>query len=176
VLKKSITYTDFNDNEVTEEFHFHLSPPDLISLESSYPGGFEKHVDTIMASKDGGQILNLFQKLIQLSIGRVSEDGKRFEKSEEIRNAFLQTNAYSALFMELGSSEETAAAFWNAIMPKDLAAQIEKIERPGGSQAERAVVESTPVRHEKVMTQAEAVALDQDRLIRRMKDGWVIQS
>lgn len=177
MLKKSITYTDFNGKEQTEEFHFHLSPPDLMTLETSSPGGFQKHLETIMESNDGGQILEMFKKLIQLSIGRVSSDGKRFEKSDEIRDAFIQTNAYSVLFMELGADAETAAAFFSGIVPSDLAEEIAKIERKGGSAGEREVVESTPVREkDKVLTQEEARDLPQADLLQKMKDGWTIQS
>ena len=83
MLKKSITYEDFNGNEVTEEFAFHLSKADLIEMEAERRGGLAAYLQHIIDSNDGAAIINAFKDLLLRSIGKVSEDGKRFVKSEE---------------------------------------------------------------------------------------------
>jgi hypothetical protein len=178
VLKKSITYTDFNDVEQTETFAFHLSPPKLMELEATWPGGLEKHMQRIMKDNDGAQILELFQKVIKLSIGEVSEDGKRFVQNDEIRDNFVQTNAYTQLFLELGSNERVAADFWNGIVPKDLAKQLEKISDKDDAQAQRRVAEATPPQDttpEKVITAAEAKNMTRAELVQKMQQGYVLR-
>jgi hypothetical protein len=180
VLKKSITYKDFNDVEQTETFAFHLSPPKLMELEAKWPGGLEKHMERIMESGDGAQILELFQTLIQMSIGQVSEDGKRFVQNDEIRDGFIQTNAYTVLFLELGANEQTAADFFNGIVPKDLADQLEKVNTENPPQVERAVAESTPIDaalpKRKVLSVAEARRMGRDELFAKVKEGYEIQT
>jgi len=179
LLKKSITYTDFNDVEQTETFTFHLSPPKLMELEASLPGGLEKHMARLMKANDGAQILELFQKLIQLSIGEVSEDGKRFVQNDDIRDNFVQTNAYTVLFLELGSDEDAAAQFFNGIVPKDLAKQVDKLQSgPTGPQGEREVVEATPSGPlgVKVISKAEARAMGRDELFQKMQEGYVLET
>ena len=179
MLKKIIKYTDFNGVQQQEEFHFHLSPPDLLELEATSPGGFENYMNEIMAANDGARILELFKKLIKMSIGRVSDDGKRFEKSEEITNNFVQTNAYTKLFLELGSDADSAAKFFNGIIPQDLADRVEKMQA-GGRQRERVVAEATPftsgAQSPKVITKEEAATMSNDELVAKMKDGWTIQT
>jgi hypothetical protein len=180
VLKKTITYTDFNGVEQTEEFHFHLSAEKLLELEATLPGGFEKYVEQIMESQDGARILELFKRLIASSIGKVSEDGKQFVQNDKIREAFTQTNAYTALFLELGSSAETAAAFFNGIVPKDLAAQAEKMQA-GGGDTETRERENTP-RPEilggprKIISKSDAEQMGRDELFQKMQQGYEIES
>jgi hypothetical protein len=180
VLKKTITYTDFNGTPQTEEFHFHLSAEKLLELETTLPGGFEKHVAHILESEDGAQILELFKRLITMSIGQVSEDGKRFVQSDTIRRDFTQTNAYTSLFLELGQNAETAAAFFNGIVPADLAAQAEKMKAGGGDSATREWV-TTP-RPEilggprKFISKEDAEKMGRDELFQKMMEGYEIES
>jgi hypothetical protein len=175
VLKKTIKYTDFNGNEQSEEFHFHLSAEKLLELEATLPGGFEQHVDRIMASEDGAQILELFKRLISMSIGKVSEDGKRFVQNDEIHDAFTQTNAYTKLFLELGSSADIAAKFFNGIVPNDLAVQAAKMQAGGGDSATRERVNtSPPVR--KIISKADAETMGRDELFQKMQQGYEIES
>ena len=39
MLKKTITYTDYNDNERTEDFYFNFSKAELTEMELSTVGG-----------------------------------------------------------------------------------------------------------------------------------------
>ena len=89
-------------------------------MELSKNGGLSEHINRIVASKDSPEIINLFKEIIAKSYGVKSLDGKRFIKSEEILNEFIQTEAYSELFMELAFDAEKAAAFVNGITPKGL--------------------------------------------------------
>jgi hypothetical protein len=179
VLKKSITYKDFNEKEVTDEFHFHLRSDVLLELEASLPGGLAKYSAAVIESNDGGRLLELFKRLITSSIGKVSDDGKRFVQNDDIRSSFMETNAYWALIMELAQDETAAATFFNALVPKDLASQVEEVTKAQSSEAQRVreSAESTPVeRGHKVITRAELAQMDMPELTRKMQDGWTIQT
>lgn len=133
MLKKSITYTDFNNNEVTENFYFHLSKADLIEMEMSHKGGYEKWLKEIISAEDGATIMAEFKKLILSSYGQKSEDGKRFIKSRALCDEFVSSEAYSQLFMELVTDAVAASEFVNGIVPQGLDRDIAKLKanQPG---------------------------------------------
>lgn len=117
MLKKKITYTDYNGVERTEEFLFNLTQAEVTEMELSTPGGLVETINKIVESKDGKEIIALFKEIILKSYGEKSPDGRRFVKSKELSEAFSQTEAYSILFMELATNAELSAAFVNAIVP-----------------------------------------------------------
>lgn len=120
MLKKTVSYVDYNGVERTEDFYFNLSKAEITEMELSVEGGFSKMLEDIVKSKDNMQIVKLFKDIVLKSYGEKSADGKRFVKSKELAEAFSQTEAYSEIFMELALNEDAAAAFVNGIMPANL--------------------------------------------------------
>lgn len=120
MLKKTITYTDYNDVERTEDFYFNLSKAELMEMELTASGGLGETIEKIISAKDNPAIVKIFKDLVLKAYGEKSADGKRFMKSAEISAGFEQTEAYSILFMELATDADAAAAFVNGIVPKDL--------------------------------------------------------
>lgn len=120
MLKKTIKYTDYNGVDRTETFYFNLSRGELIELELSVNGGFTEMLDKIIQSQDAPEIMKWFKKIIMMSYGIKSDDGKRFIKSDELSEAFVQTEAYSNLLMSFMEDASTAAEFVNGIMPQSL--------------------------------------------------------
>jgi hypothetical protein len=119
MLKKTITYTDYNGNERTEDFYFNLSKAEVVEMEMSANGGLAETINRIVAAQDNASIIKIFKDLILKAYGEKSLDGKRFVKSEEISAAFSQTEAYSILFMELATNADAASKFVNGIVPND---------------------------------------------------------
>lgn len=117
MLKKSITYTDYNEITHTETYFFNLSKAECMEMEMSTSGGLTEMINKIIEAQDVPAIIKVFKDLILKAYGVKSPDGKRFIKSEELSTAFAQTEAYSVLFMELATNAEEAAAFVNGIMP-----------------------------------------------------------
>ena len=118
MLKKSITYTDLNGVERTEDFYFNLSKPEIVKMQSSVQGGLDVRLKGIANVLNGAAILDFFEDLIRKSYGIKSEDGRRFMKSEEISRDFMETPAYEVLFEELVTNDKAAAEFVNAVIPK----------------------------------------------------------
>jgi nitrogen regulatory protein PII len=117
MLKKTITYTDYDGNQRTEDFYFNLSKAEVTEMELSAQGGLSKMLEKIIASQDSKRIMEIFKDIILKAYGEKSGDGKRFIKNQELRDAFVQTEAYSELFMELATNADSAAAFINGIIP-----------------------------------------------------------
>lgn len=118
MLKKTMVYTDYDGNERTEDFYFNLTKAEVTEMEMSQSGGLVKLIEKIVAEQDAAKIIDIFKDLILRSYGEKSPDGKRFIKSQELRDSFAQTEAYSDLFIELASDAQAATAFVNGITPQ----------------------------------------------------------
>ena len=117
MLKKTITYIDYNDVERTEDFYFNLTKAELMEMEMGAVGGLSGMIEKIVSAKDAPAIIKVFKELVLKAYGEKSADGKRFIKSKEISEAFAQTEAYSQLFMELATDADAASKFVNGIAP-----------------------------------------------------------
>ena len=119
MLKRTITYKDYNGVERKEDFYFNLTKAEVMEMEMSEAGGMAEMIRKIVDAKDAPAIIKVFKDLILKAYGEKSADGKRFIKSAEISEAFSQTEAYSELFMELAQDADAAAKFVNGIIPVD---------------------------------------------------------
>lgn len=122
MLKKTITYTDYDGNERTEDFYFNLTKAEVLEMEMSINGGMTKLIQRLVAEQDMERISKTFKDIVMKAYGEKSLDGKYFEKSYERSLRFTQTEAYSELFLELLDPDK-AAAFISAILPQDAVAQ-----------------------------------------------------
>lgn len=120
MLKKTITYTDYNGSSRTEDFYFNLTKAEIMEMELSTAGGLAGMIEKIVATQDAPSIIKIFKELVLKAYGEKSADGKRFVKSEELATAFSQTEAYSILFMELATDADAAQKFVNGIIPNDI--------------------------------------------------------
>jgi hypothetical protein len=118
MLKKTITYTDFNGVERTEDFYFNLTKAEIAEMELEIPGGMTAMIDRITKSQDTPSLIKLFKDLILRSYGKKSDDGRRFIKNQDVVDEFKDSEAYSELFMELATNADAASAFVNGIVPK----------------------------------------------------------
>lgn len=117
--KETMTYTDFDGNERTEDFYFNLTEAELMKLNISKAkdGGLEELVKRMMNENDGEGIIELFENVLTRAYGEKAPDGKHFVKTKEKTEAFMQTNAYSDLFVKLITDAEYAADFINKVIP-----------------------------------------------------------
>lgn len=139
MLKKTIKYTDFNDVEREEDFYFNLTKAELMDMDLSEQGGLEQMLNRIISLRDTTKIIALFKQLILASVGIKSPDGRKFIKSQEIRDDFEQTQAFSDLYLELVGNVDEAIAFVTGIVPADLGAEAQKeIDRRGLSLVDKA--------------------------------------
>ena len=117
MIKKTMTYTDYNGVTRTEDFYFNLTKAEVAEMEMSTAGGLAEMIQRVVDANDAPAIIKIFKELVLKAYGEKSPDGKRFVKSEEISTAFSQTEAYSDLFMELATDADAAAKFVNGIIP-----------------------------------------------------------
>lgn len=129
MFKKRITYTDFLGQERTEDHYFHLSKAEVVDwLMTDGDYTLDKLLERLSMEHDAKKIMAIFDDLLSRSYGRVSLDGRRFERGDgKYWSEFKETEAYSILFMELISDANKAAEFVNGIVPKDIADEMEKV-------------------------------------------------
>ena len=129
---KKITYTDYNGNERTETAYFNLTKRELIQLQNSVEGGFDKAINKINESGDKLKIFTLFDKLVLAAYGKKSDDGSKFIKNATVTEDFVSSAAYDALFDEMTSNPSLIKDFFIGIVPPDmkdnLASELNKEE------------------------------------------------
>ena len=133
MLKKTISYTDYNNVVRTEDFYFNLTHAELAEMDLSTTGGLAETIRKIVSAQDSPSIVKLFKDLVLRAYGERSADGRRFKKTDEngepLSRHFAETEAYSILFMELATDDESAATFINGIIPADTAQQVQQAQQ-----------------------------------------------
>ena len=128
MLKKTITYTDYNDVERTETFYFNISESELTEMQLSTEGGLAERLQKMIDSQDVPSVTKVFKDIILKAYGEKSADGKYFRKSEDISNAFVATEAYNKLYMELLQDSDKLAEFINGLLPKSVREEVAKAQ------------------------------------------------
>lgn len=120
MIKKTVTYTDYNGVERTESFYFHFSEAEILDMEMSTEGGFAERVQRIVDAKQQTELLKVIKQFVYDAYGVKSEDGKRFMKNDEVKAAFIESPAYSQIFMEMLSNDKIASEFINGVVPSNM--------------------------------------------------------
>lgn len=128
MLKKTISYTDYDGNQRTEDFYFNLSKAEITEMELSMEGGMRAYIQRIIAAKSQLELVKLFKDVVLKSYGKKSADGRLFMKNDAIRAEFEAHPAYSMIYMDLVTDEAEASAFVNGIMPADMPNQNPAME------------------------------------------------
>lgn len=143
MIRREITYTNYNGDKVTKAFYFSLSKIEII--ESFVNEKNQSITDVIQNLADAGDFYSLvrvLKKLILSSYGEKSDDGERFVKSPELTDAFEQSAAFSELYTDLLTDTKKMIEFTNGILPADIrstSAQIaEAVKNAEKTTAERA--------------------------------------
>lgn len=126
--EKVISYENLDGETVSETFHFHLTKAEAVEMNFSRRGGIEDYARRIMQAESHGELVELFKDLILKTYG--VRDGQRFIKTQELRDEFEQTGAYSALFIELATNTEAAIKFFREILPKDMQGAVDEVASP----------------------------------------------
>lgn len=130
MYRKNITYTDFNGVERSEDFYFNLTEAEVVewmTTNSDYT--LDKVLEDLTKKRDIKSLLESVKDLIYRAYGEISLDGRRFVKNPEVKANFMETNAYSQLFLEIATDAKAAAEFFNNTLPKDLAEKVDQITK-----------------------------------------------
>lgn len=120
MLKKTVTYEDWNGNTRTEDFYFNLTRTECIELEYGLGPGrsLTESFHQLVEANDMGSIIAAVKEILLKAYGIKSDDGRRFMKNDEIRTSFLENPAFDEIYMELATQADKAADFLTGIVPK----------------------------------------------------------
>jgi hypothetical protein len=118
MIKKTVTYNNFDGDTVSEVLHFHFTKAEIAELEASEKGGMVAWGEQLQESGDIGEILEALKKIIGKSYGEKVDGGRRFTKSKDIVDAFLSSEAYSAFLFQLLGNPGEAGEFFKGLVPK----------------------------------------------------------
>lgn len=140
MVKKTVTYEDFNGTERTEDIYFHLNELELTELSTELPDEMvetigekpteETAAKALLSSLGTKGILEFVKNLLLKSYGVKSADGRLFIKNEKVLDEFQYGGAFSEIVMELMTDDKAAADFVNNIIPAKLAAKL--VDAKGG--------------------------------------------
>lgn len=125
-----VTYTDFRDQEATDELFFHLTKAEVIDLEIGTrkgEGSLSASLQRIIDTKDGEEMYRTFKHVLTVSHGILSDDGKRHLKNERTREDFLSSAAFSALIERMLEDTDFAIEFVLNILPRGLQEEAQKL-------------------------------------------------
>jgi hypothetical protein len=120
VLRKQITFTNADDEKVTQTFYFNLTEAELAKMQMSTEGGLEKTLKEITETNNVGRLIELFDRIIFSAYGVKGLDGS-FYKNQLQSDIFKASEAYSVLFLELlKDNGKGVEEFIRGLAPKSL--------------------------------------------------------
>ena len=124
MVKKTLTYPDYDGEEVTKDCYFNLSKMEFRELDRKIPGGLQNMIDRIRTEKDTDRMLDLLSVLILASYGEKTDEGKFVKEDLDGRKLcsyFKVSEAWDVLFLRLLGNEDELTDFLTGIVPKDIA-------------------------------------------------------
>lgn len=127
MLKKDITFENFDGVQVTEVNYFHIYEAELVeflilhNIDDDVQNGLKRLIDGLIERNDRAAILALFKELVIMGYGlRNPEKPEKFLKTPEISEDFKSSPAYKALYLELMTNEKAATEFLMGAIPKSM--------------------------------------------------------
>ena len=119
MLKKTITYEDYNGVERTDDFYFNLTKVECMELEFGFGDGetLSGSIQTLINAGDMATVIKTIKKIVLTAYGVKSPDGKRFIKNDDVRTEFEENPAFEHLYWDLVTDAEKAADFISGIVP-----------------------------------------------------------
>lgn len=147
MLKKKIEYKDFLGNDRAKTLYFHISTSvaarmvmseatmDVENFDSvdkaqvsDIRDGLAVRIRGVASRGNGGELLELFDWLVQHAYGEIEDDGETFAQSPERYNKWRQSASYDAFFNELVTDTDMMSEFVNGVFPEELQMKGENLD------------------------------------------------
>ena len=133
MFSREFEYTGYDGKPKKDTYWFNLSEAELYEIDLSSIRGFTGEMNKLLKEERTKEIVDAFKNIILGAVGVVSADGRKFLKSEEIKEDFYRSKAYSQLFVELVSSGEKVAEFLRGAIPEEIRKQMDADEADGNT-------------------------------------------
>lgn len=122
MLGKTLTYKDFNGQEVEDTFYFNFTPAEVLELN------IRQDIEAVGKSGNPDKIMDTFKRVLKAAYGVRINGGAKFIKPEDAWLEFVSGPAYSQIFMSLVTDAAYASAFMSELIPPELATQAEELK------------------------------------------------
>ncbi len=173
MLKKTITFEDFEGNMITEHFYFNLNKGELTEMAAEMGDGLEESIRKMVETKDAVNLISTLKGILKRAYGIRSEDGRRFIKTDQAWEEFEQTNAFGELFFELVTDVKKLSDFVVGMLPGDFDEKMAQLQAKQAENSELTVL--LPEKTERALSDysdKELVEMSHDefdRLVKRNK-------
>ena len=120
MLKKEVSYVDYDGNNVTETLYFNMTKTEIAAMQVRMDGKFIDYLQDLVKGNKVERLFHIFKDIVLDSYGKKSDDGRRFVKSKELRDDFEASIPFDNLMMELLQDSDKQSAFVRAILPPDM--------------------------------------------------------
>jgi hypothetical protein len=129
MISEFIKYNDLDGKPVVKEWYFSLDKAEIAEMKIRHDdetGTLEDYLDRIIKEQDNNKLLDNFQTILFKSVAIRPAGANHLVKNQNIRDEFVGSGAYEAMFMKMLGDAEYAANLVNGIIPKDMAEQAAK--------------------------------------------------
>lgn len=130
-------YTDFLGTEQEDTFRFNISRSEMIDLVKEDPAFNPDYLVYLSKEPDGLKLVDMLRKLLVVSYGELSEDGKHFLKDDTRTTLFVQSSAFEELLSDFidGKDPNVVRNFIIGVFPDkyhaDLERKVRRVEETG---------------------------------------------
>ncbi len=126
MIKKDITFENFNGDEVTKTAYFNLSKVKAMKMVSSH-GGMDTYLKSIMDKKDTNGFIDWVEELVYDAYGERDESNPEiFDTSKKVKDAFKNSAAFDEFVYTIVSDEKEFTEFFFGILPKQMRDELDK--------------------------------------------------
>lgn len=136
MLKKEVTYEDYNGEKRTETLFFNLTKAEIAKIQLKENGNFIEYMQRLLQKKKIEELYLFFEDFVRRSYGEKSLDGSKFIKTPEITQDFEFSPAFSEVVMSLVESPDELQRFVMGVIPKDMVKNGEVIDVPAVASGE----------------------------------------
>ena len=127
MIRKTLTYLDYEGQEHTKDFYFSLNQTEFALMNNRLPGGFDAYLKRIQEDHNEEKLLELLTMFIVEGYGiRESDDDfvKEDEQGRKLGKRFKCTEACDNLITELLEKENNIGAFLTGMLPKSVQGKV----------------------------------------------------
>lgn len=117
MIKETVTYTNFDGDEVQSDLYFNMSKMEILTLGVQEISG---RLQKMVQEKDILKILEYTKTIVHDAYGERSEDGKRFVKNAEILERFKSSPAYDEFLFSIITDADKQTKFIRALFPEEV--------------------------------------------------------
>lgn len=121
MIKKHISYHDFDGDQREDDFYFSLNQVQFARINGLFPNGLEEYLNKIIKDKNADELFRVVDILVSEAYGE--RQGNSFVKvapnGQKLSDFFVNTEAYDNLITELLKDDKSLLDFLTGCLHQD---------------------------------------------------------